>query len=63
MPPVLVNEDEWPAQLKFLVREYGPQKVWTAGLRSRNGFPPTWITTTSEAEAVLNELERTVSAA
>ena len=61
MPPVLVNLDEWPVQLQHLVKTYGAGRVWECGLSALR-FPPTWISTTREAEAVLVRLEKTINA-
>jgi hypothetical protein len=57
MPPVLANHSEWPVQLKFLIEEYGIERVWSAGIATL-GFPPTWVHSTAEAERVLAALEK-----
>lgn len=34
---------DWPDLIAPLVRQYGPARVWGAGLAGF-GFPPTWMT-------------------
>lgn len=51
------DRDEWPELLIPLVRQYGPGRVWTVGLR-RLGYPPTWITSGLEFLTLRETLEK-----
>jgi len=46
----------WPEQLRDAVRQHGPKRVWDAGIRVMS-YPPTWITESTKAARVLEELK------
>lgn len=48
-------QQNWPPLVRALVDYYGPERVWRSGIDTL-GFPATWITTISEANAIADHL-------
>ncbi len=51
MPEKYQDSNEWPKQLRIVVRILGPQHVWDRGLATL-GYPPTMVLTEQEATVV-----------
>ena len=51
MPAALQDVSQWPDELQSLLMFVAPPVVWRAGLLVL-GFPPTWVDTDEEQQAV-----------